>query len=152
MEYCGISIVVHRNRTYDEVPIRKLNQDDDVSRLPVRNQRKESKEALTMSSSLEVSIEGHQVIDPAFLYELRTILDEFVNKRLSECKQGYNINVVSEPFGFGNGFICIERAGSCLNINQVSDGSSDTLVTLGVVQAKTLFAMLHKAIQCSDFQ
>ena len=149
MEYCGFSINVKKQQSFCEVPIRSPDEDIGYSRLPARSS---GKQALSTQVSLDVSINGYRVTDHAFLFELRAILELFINKRLGEQKQGYALNYASEIFGTGYGGIHIERHDSRLVINYIADHSACPLVTLNVIHAKTLHAILHKALQVADFQ
>ena len=151
MEFCGVTINLNRYKVYEEVPIRKLDHGDGYYSVPSRSSRKEFKEALATSVSLEIYIEGHQVIDMAFAHELRTILEEFSAKRLQGYKPGRAINAVLNAFDDGDAFI--ERVDSLLCIKHINgDGEERLLLSLDVVKAKTLFAILNKAILLSDFQ
>lgn len=77
MEYCGFSIILEKQRMYEELPSIPLQKDDYNT---VRPARKESKGALSTTTKLEVYIENCNISNTAFLFELRTILDEFSNK------------------------------------------------------------------------
>ena len=149
MEYCGFVINVKKQQAFCEVPVRNPDEAIGFSRLPARSS---GKQALSTSANLEVSIAGYRVTDHAFLYELRAILEEFTNKRLGERKQGHAINYVSEVFGKEYGDIHVERRDSRLVISYITDVSSQKLMSLDVINAKTLHAILHKALQLADFQ
>ena len=149
MEYCGFTINLKKQQAFYEVPIRKPHSGNDDSHSLVRGS---GKQALSTSVSLDVWIEGHRVIDHAFLYELRAILEEFTNKRLGESKPGRSINAAMDPFGSESGSAFITRQDSQLIIKYVTDESSEPLVILNVINAKALHAILHKALQTADFQ
>ena len=149
MEYCGVTVNIEKRQAFHEVPIRKLgNADSNFNSLT----RSSGKQALSTSVILDVSIAGYEVVDHAFLYELRAILEEFINKRLGERKPGKSINAVIEPFGMEYGAISVERVESQLVFKLVDHDMTTTLVTLDVVRAKTLHGILHKALQYADFQ
>ncbi len=150
MEYCGVTISLNRYKVYEEVPIRKLEQGDGYHSVPPRSSRKELKEALTTLASLDIYVEGHQVVDMAFAYELRTILEEFSAKRLQGYKPGQAINAVFNAFDDGDALI--ERVDSLLCIKHIDgEGKERLLLSLDVVKAKTLFVILNKAILLCDF-
>ena len=149
MEYCGFTISVTKQQIFYEVPLRAQGNHNNDFSLPIK---KSGKQAFTTSVRLDVYIEGYKVIDQAFLFELRAILEEFMNKRLGERKPGRAINAVIEPFGAENGCAHIERHNSQLVIKRVTDEETTQLVVLDVVNAKTLHAILHKALQNADFQ
>ncbi len=149
MEYCGFTINITKQQVLYEVPIRGLEKDDNALSLPTR---KSGKQAFATSVKLDVWIGGYRVIDHAFLFELRAILEEFINKRLGERKPGRAINAVIEPFGDENGSAYIERNDSLLAIKHITDVDTTNLAILNVVNAKTLHAILHKALQHADFQ
>lgn len=151
MEYCKFTISVNKHRTFDEVPIRKPDDGYYLSTTD-SSSRREKKQALSTSTILEVHLDGYKVVNPAFIYELRTILEEFCAKRLGERKPGRSLNAVIEPFGIEYGAISIERAESRLVIKLVDHDTATTLVALDVVHAKTLHGILQKALQHSDFQ
>ena len=149
MEYCGFVVNVKKQQVFCDVPIRSPDEAIGYSRLPARSS---GKQALSTYVTLEVSIDGYRVVDNAFLYELRAILEEFINKRLGEQKQGYALNYASEVFGKEHGDIHVERRDSRLVISYINGHSSYQLATLNVIHAKTLHAILHKALQAADFQ
>ena len=149
MEYCGVTIKVEKRQAFYEVPIRKPgNADSDFVSLT----RGPGKQALSTSVSLNVFIAGYEVVDHAFLYELRAILEEFINKRLGERKPGRSINAVIEPFGIDYGAISIERVEAQLVFKLVDHDMTTSLVALDAVRAKALHAILNKALQYADFQ
>ena len=115
--------------------------------------RKDSKEALASTAMLEVHIEGYRVVKSEFLFELRTILEDFASKRLGEYKPGQPINTIAEIFADGEGDILIERIDSQLVIKHTFDYvDMAILVALNVINAKTLASILGKALQHADFQ
>ena len=150
MEYCGFSINLERRRVYEELPIIAMQRDGYASRY---SSRKDSKEALASTAMLEVHIEGYRVVKSEFLFELRTILEDFASKRLGEYKPGQPINTIVDVFADGEGNVFIERVDSQLIIKHTFDYiNMAVLVALNVISAKTLAAILGKALQYADFQ
>lgn len=150
MEYCGFSITLEKQRVYEELPIRPLQKENYASG---RSSRRDSKEALSSTAKLEVHIEGYKIVEPAFLFELRIILEEFAAKRLGEYKPGQSLNSIAEVFGDGEGNVLVERIDSQLVIRHTFDYiDAAVLVTLNVISARTLAAILAKALQHAEFQ
>ena len=149
MEYCGFTINMTKQQVLYEVPIHGMGNNDSGFSLPAK---RSGRQATTMVAKLDVWIEGYKVIDQAFLFELRAILEEFINKRLGERKPGRAINAVIEPFEAESGCAHIERHDSQLVIKRITDEETEQLVVLNVVNAKTLHSILYKALQSADFQ
>ena len=148
MEYCGFSIVLEKQRAFEELPIQPMQNDVYSSE---RYSRKSRREALTSTATLEVHIEGYKVVNSAFLYELRIILEEFANKRLGEYKPNQPINSVFEVFEDCQGDVLIQRIDTQLIISQTNDADTFPLVALNVIGAKTLASILARALQLADF-
>ena len=150
MEYCGFSINLDRQRIYEELSIMPMYRDGYASKY---SSRKDSKEALASTARLEVDIEGYRIVKSEFLFELRTILEDFASKRLGEYKPGQPINTIAEVFADGEGDVFIERVDSQLIIKHTFDYiDMAILVALNVISAKTLASILGKALQLADFQ
>ena len=92
MHYCGFFIQLRRHKIYDEVPIRMMDDVENTLSVRRRGPKQDSREALTTSSVLSVYIYEHRIVDQAFLFELRTILEEFIAKRLGDHKSGKALN------------------------------------------------------------
>lgn len=146
MEYCGFEIRVEKSKFYKNVLVRTESLFSGY-----RGSDKE-KSTLMSWSTLTASIQGEEIADMAFIFELRTILEEFCAKRLGDCKPGKTINEVTNIYGNTTFYISIEREGSQLVFKKGdSRGSEEIILYLDTVRARTLSAIITKAINYSDF-
>ena len=135
MEYRGIGVELRRERVVVNVPLKST---------PGRG-----KEALENRASVMVDIFGVPVQDASFIFELKSILDEFIGKRLGQASGHLNSN----RYALGDGYaLSVFRKDAFLEIElEDTDTSKRYRETFNIIHAKTLAAILAKAIQSSTF-
>lgn len=118
-----------------------------VVSIPSSSTYGKSKEVLQSRTTVLIDIFGLQVAEPTFIFELKAILEEFIGKRLSQFTHGDTLN--TDPYILGDGYaVLLYRVDNSLFllVRNVDTGEEWSR-RWNMIQAKTLYAILNKAIQ-----
>lgn len=134
MEYRGIRIDLHREHAQVKASA--------GSSLPGR-----AKEILTSETSAKLYIFGIESLDTSVIFEFRSILDEFIMKKLSlYSSNGDILNTNQDTLG-DNYLLSVYRKDATLVIDVENFYTNENHIEeFNMIHAKTLYAIISKVI------
>lgn len=132
MTYFGISVQIIRDSYILQV---------------AANDYGRKKDALQSRTSVTLDIFGIPVVDPTFIFELRAILEEFIGRRLGSYTSKDLLNTNLIPFNTEQELNIFRDADTLVLLVKNYPTKSEWIKKWNMIQAKTLYSIVHKAIQ-----
>lgn len=124
----------------------KILKDAYILKIPI-NDYGQKKDTLHSKVTAELKVFNKAVVDSSFIFELKAILEEFIGRKLNTCTEDYVLNTNTVPFNGEQELHIVRKDSTLVLIMKDYEARKEWTKKLDIIQAKTLYAILSKAIQ-----
>lgn len=124
----------------------KILKDAYILKIPI-NDYGQKKDTLHSKVTAELKVFNKAVVDSSFIFELKAILEEFIGRKLNAFTEDYVLNTNTVPFNGEQELHIVRKDSTLVLIMKDYEARKEWTKELDIIQAKTLYAILSKAIQ-----